>query len=324
MFKKIFIFFAVFGFTLLTNFPNTAPLSFSDKKISIPFQMGVSAQGNNNQNKGSQQQALGVANQGNKLNFMGLAMGAMFASQCNPPTNVWPCIAAGLSFLDAMTAKNASNNGLRTCGNLGNNCQLDSDYSPGNGPTTPQQKEQEQEILTTLSDNGFNLNEENGSVTGPDGKEYTSKDIADPASMMAAGATSGQAEQFMKGLANARSKALNKWKKEHGEEEQERGIASVPVSGGSGFGGSGYGQGFSGSGDVVVEEDVHLGKKKKDDDSSKEDFTKYKKDFNGQPVGIAMSNLFQIVHKKYKEKRETKKEFINKEFVRTRKRQKKW
>lgn len=261
--------------------------------------------------RGAQQLSRQVADKGSQVNFMGLAMSAMFASQCGPQ-NKFACVAAGLSMIDAMASKKTRNNALTTCSHYGGNCRINTNNPNPNG--NPDDTNTEQEVRQTLANNGYSLNEENGSVTTPEGNTLTSEDFKSAESLMATGVPAGQAAEAMQNIADVKTKALKKLAEKQGD-QQQRGLASVSVGGDSSAGGSSGGGAFGSMGDVVVEKEIYKnkGKKKKDEGLSAEKAAQLSKTFNGQPVGIGMANLFLIVSQKYKEKRETRNQFINKE-----------
>jgi len=279
---------------------------------------------NNNGNSprwGAQEGSREVKSKGKDVNLLGLAMAAMFASQCRP-TNEWACVAAGLSAMDAMAAKQASNNGNITCQRYGGDCSVSSDGGDGGdggpdgdgdggpdgdgdgGGPTPQ------DIITPLENQGYVFDTENRSVTTPDGQTITANDFGSAESLMNKGMSAGQAGQAMKGVADVKAKALEKMGK---EESQERGLASVSGTGGAA---GGYASDLSSmGGDVYVDEEVPGKKKKKKKDGlSEAQASQLSKNFNGQPIGIGMGNLFMIVGDKYKEKRKKRNSFINKEY----------
>ncbi len=279
---------------------------------------------NNNSNSprwGAHEGAREVKSQGKDVNLLGLAMGAAFASQCSPhsPQN---CVFAALSFMDALAGKKASNNGNATCQNYGGDCSTggdgdgdggpdgDGDGGPdGDGDGGPDGDPREREIEDTLRDNGYTLNPENGTVTTPGGQSYTAADAQSAQSLMNKGMSAGQAAEAMKNLAEVKAKALKELSKEGG---QERGLASVSGTGG----GAVSDLSSMGGGDVYVDEEVSgkKKKKKKDDGLTEAQASQLSKNFNGQPIGIGMGNLFIIVSDKYKEKRKKRNSFINREY----------
>ncbi len=264
---------------------------------------------------GAQEGARRVKKEGKRVNLMGLAMAAMFASQCGPH-NGWACTAAGLAAMDAMAAQKASSDGYRTCQHHGT-CGDPGDGDPGDGGPGPGDGDggpaTVQSIIDPLKNQGYVFNEENGTVTTPGGETFSGDDFGSAESLMNKGMPAGQATQAMQGVADAKTKALEKV----GDENKERGLASVS---GGGAGGGGFSDASSvGGGEVIIEEQPYgqtgkKKKKKKDEGLSAAKAAQLSKTFNGQPIGIGMADLFMIVGEKYKEKRKRRNQFINKEY----------
>lgn len=250
--------------------------------------------------------------QGSQVQLMGLAMGAMFASQCGPH-NAFACVAAGLSFADAMAGGSAQNAAYQT----GTYIDPTAGYDGDNGGTDPLIDQQIQDGIQDLSDAGFIVNGD-GSVTGPDGQTFTADDLQSPEAMMAKGATAEQAANFMDQAGKVRTAAAKKAGidlPEGAAGEEGQAVAAAGADGGSfGSGGSGSGSAVGALDGGVIEEIEYRGGKKQKRGIAEAAASKLSKNFNGDPIGIGLGNLFLIVHQKYGSEKK-KKRFFNREIV---------
>ena len=179
----------------------------------------------------------------------------------------------------------------------------------------------------------------NDGVEGPDGEVYKRTDFGSPAKIMGKGFTKGQAMAAIKSLADTRSRALAQMGDEGQasrglasldmDEDEESGSSGEGATGGEGSGGQGSassggggmgmlsGLGGSGLGKSKKKErkkkNSHRGQGMGKNSLSPEEAAGLSKTFNGQRIGIAMANIFLIVHQKYREKRNQGTEFINRE-----------
>jgi hypothetical protein len=238
---------------------------------------------------------------GSGVQMRGMIMGAAFAAQCGPQ-NPMACVAAAMSFMDAGAGSDARG--------YANDMINDIDpYSAGGGPGGSGDDVRATEIqrqLKNLSELGYQVNPD-GSVTGPNGENYTKEDLSSEQALQARGLTPAQASQFMNDLGEIRDNAI----KEAGNPD-EIGQAVASTAGAGGGGGPNYIGGNNGSTTIVEEVEIRDRRKKRGLASA--EAAKLSKNFHGDPIGISIANIFQIVHLKYKEKNKKKTEFINKEY----------
>lgn len=265
-------------------------------------------------------------NAGSQVEIMGIVMGGAFLSQCGW-RSPFPCVAAAMSFADAMAGRAASSAAYETGtyfdpshGTEGDS----SDFSNSTGVDIGSDGQvendsvlaaQAQEGLNALADMGYTVNSD-GSVTTPNGQTITKGDLASAESMQAVGATASQAAQFQKNLANFKKQAAKKAGVNLDQQAVAAAGANSGLSGGSQAGGdSGGASNYQANeADSIVEEIEyrHRGKKKRG--LAEAEAAQLSTSFKGEPIGIPMANLFRIVHEKYKEKKRNRSEFINREY----------
>jgi hypothetical protein len=263
------------------------------------------------QNSG-RQAAANTMNQGGGSQMLGLAMGAAFASQCGWQ-NPFACVAAAMSFMDAAASGSSKLNGIDTLGAIDVNTGL-----PRAVDGTDPYQEQIAAGLEQLASMGYTVNPD-GSVNTPDGMTLTAEDLSSVEALMNKGVSPDAAANAMQSISDTRSEvsANMGMKDEDGAGAGQAVAASGLGSGGEG-GGSGGAAGGQAMGDLIIEEIEYRGadkKKKGDGRMPASQAAELSKNFNGTPIGIGMADLFLIVHKKYDEKKKSKKgEFITREF----------
>ena len=209
----------------------------------------------------------------------------------------------------------------------------------GNGGNPNNDDEQViQNGLDELGRHGWEMVED-GLRNRKTGRLLKRKHVSDPKKLMRElGLSKGQAMAAMKSLADTRSKALAKMSSDGGqagrglasldmEEDEESGSSDGGATGGKGSGGEGSSASSGGGGGGMLSSLGGSGfrkSKKKErrgnsrggvgkDALSPEEAAGLSKDLNGHHIGIAMANIFLIVHQKYREKRDQGTEFINRE-----------
>ncbi len=252
---------------------------------------------------------------GSAVQMLGMAMGAGFAAICPQMGGQWACPLAAMSFMDAMSGGSAKQAAFET------GTYIDPTHGGGGGDYDASgggndiQQAQAEDALSQLAEMGYTTNSD-GSVTGPDGQTFTADDFASLEKMMNNGMSAGAAQAAMDKIGQVKEDAAQKAGVSMGEAEAAVGGAVAatskqPEPGSlSTFGASNS----SASKDKFIEEVEyrHLGKKKNKRLPASE-AANLSKNYNGDPIGIGMANLFLIVHKKYTEKK-TKKEFFNSEY----------
>lgn len=241
-------------------------------------------------------------NLGGGVQMMGLAMAGMFAKQCGPH-NTFACVAAGLSAADAMMGSSAKSAAFQTGTYMDPTAGGYDSNNTDNG-ADPVVQSQLQDVLHDLANQGYTLNED-GSVTGPNGQSYSSSDLASMQALQNAGATAQGAANFMKNMKNVKAAAAKKAGVNLNAVKRNVASASGASSGGA--------VKAITPGDLVIEEIEYRGVASKKNKMSAKAAAKLSKNFNGEPIGIGMANLFLIVHEKYKEKNQ-KRNFLTKEY----------
>lgn len=291
------------------DFQNNTSTNPSDESTDLEDQSLGETGGFNVTQQGGLDGTNNAQNQGSGVQMLGLAMGAMFASQCGPH-NPFACAAAALSFADAMAGSSANSAAYQT------GTYMDPTAGGGgNGTgTDPIVDQQIQDGLQDLSDAGFTLNGD-GSVTGPDGQTYTAADLQNAESLEAKGASPEQAAQFVKEMGQVQAAAAKKAGVELPKEGEGEGQAVAATSGFGSVDASGGGSGGAGGGDTLIEEiEYRNGKGKQKRGIAEAAASKLSTNFNGDPIGIGMGNLFLIVNQKYGSENQ-KKRFFDKENV---------
>ena len=236
---------------------------------------------------------------GSSVNILGLAMGAGFVKICTQPFQQWACPLAAMSFKDALAGRSAQQAAFQT------GTYLDPSLgSTGASSFDPVYDQQALDGLQNLSEMGYTVNDD-GSVSTPEGESFSAGDYASADSLMNKGLSPDLANKAMNGLASVKSAAAAKT----GIPIETPGQAVASVGG---AGGGGYSN--SAGGDMVIEEIEYRERKKKNKRMPSSEAAKLSKNFNGDPIGIGMANLFLIVHQKYVEKKKMKTEFINREY----------
>ncbi len=247
---------------------------------------------------------------GNAIQLVGLAMGASYSRTCKTPNGQWACPLAVMSFADALSAGTASDNASNTAATLDPNTGL---LVEGSGAGSDVYNDQAVTGLQDLARMGFTQNPD-GSVSTPNGNTVTSADFSSQESLMAKGLSPEMARQAIQGMSDVQKVALAENGINHSEGQavsgQTVGLMAAKQSPDSGDASSGG----SAANDMIVEEVVFLNGKDKERMPASE-AAELSKNFNGTPIGIGMADLFLIVHKKYKEKKDSKtREFITREY----------
>ena len=246
--------------------------------------------------------------QGSGVQMLGVAMGAMYASQCGPH-NAFACAAAAMSFADAMSGSSAQNAAYQTSTYI----DPTSGYNGDESGIDPLVDQQIQDGIQQLADSGFTLNGD-GSVSGPNGETYTSADLQSADGLIAKGATPEQAAQFLRESGDIRNAAANKAGVDLGDlAAEDEGQAVSAAGGGFGADDSSGGSGIVDGADTYIEE-IEIRKKKKGRGLAEAAASQLATTFNGDPIGIGMGNLFMIVNQKYGSENK-KKRFFNREIV---------
>ncbi|MCB0377949.1 MAG: hypothetical protein KDD33_05605 [Bdellovibrionales bacterium] len=228
--------------------------------------------------------------------MLGMIMGAMFAAMCGPH-NPAACVMSALSFMDALASGK----------NKGNSIDFENSLSPDGTPlpgTENASVEEAKKQLAALKSKGFVANAD-GSVTGPDGTQYTAEDMASAEDMMAKGMSPVQAAAGMDALDKVKDEASGALDKEVSDAKKK--IAKAAASGASGGGGSGN------AATIIIEDSADKDPNKTKGRGPASELAKFSKNFGGTPIGIALADIFTIVREKYKEK-DKQSQFINKEF----------
>ncbi len=248
---------------------------------------------------------------GKSVEIMGLAMGASYAAICATPHNKWACPLAAMSFADALTGSSAQSSAYKTGAKLDPTfgSQYSSDFNE-NGETIYQA--QAEQGLQDMAAQGYVMNAD-GSVTTPEGESISANDYGSAKKLQAKGFTPSAAQKAMQGQSSVIAQASKETATDL-QELADRQVASA------GSGGSSSGSAFAADAGAAaaiggVTETIEYrkrGKNKKRLPSS--EAAQLSKNFNGDPIGIGIANLFLIVHQKYKEKKNKKTEFINREY----------
>lgn len=245
-------------------------------------------------NNGEQSQ-----NDSNSTQILGLIMGAAFAAMCGPK-NPAACVMAAMSFADAAASgRNSSNSAAFQNQLLPNGQTLTGNEGVDAGA---------QEGLSKLNELGYAINSD-GSVTTPEGETLTSEDFASVQSLTDKGLTPEQAQN-----------ALDLFKQVSADAQKQ--VAELGEKKGNAFA-IGDDGGFTSGSVTIIDEgpESSRGKKSKNiNKSSKKgarlpasELAGLKKNFNGEPIGIGLANIFLIVKKKYEDK-DKERSFLKKEY----------
>ena len=268
------------------------------------------------------------SNSQNSGMMINLAAGGTLAAICATEGGAWACPMAAMAFLQAATqsaAKNQSDgvydatqfqvpeyssgdplansnitdpslpsspSGSTGGGNdLGNSSGFESSF--GN-PTINSQ-------LAKLEDMGYKVNTSKGTVTTPKG-EFPMKAFGSADAMAAAGMDPSQVSAARKGLAALNADLTEKY----GDDAPK--VVAMGVSGG--LGGSSFGGELSEDGgdkgsDPMAAYLASL-KKKLNQNRGPANVAGMQKMFGGEPIGVKMDNIFDMVHRRYQKKRKAK------------------
>lgn len=254
---------------------------------------------------------------GGIVQVLGLAMGAAYTATCvsNPPWTVWACPLAAQSFIDSLAGGSAKKAAHQT-GTYIDPTHANSNFDNSNGDSDISEvyTAQAQEGLKNLADMGYTVGP-NGTVLGPDGQTFTPADYANAQALAAKGYSPQQIAEIQRSMASTNKAAASQAGVDL-DALQASNAEGVGGGGSQGLGGGGYGQAGLVGADRVIEEIEYVGGNGRDKDKGRlpaSQAAELSTNFNGDPIGISMANLFLIVHKKYKDKKKEK-EFINKEY----------
>lgn len=263
--------------------------------------------------QGGLEGANNLSNEGSGVQLMGLAMAASFAPQCGPH-NPFACVAVGLSIADSIAGGGAKSAGFQQ------GSYLDNGRGVGATGTNPAVEQQIEDLKAELEGQGYSVNGD-GSVTSPAGDIFTAEDMANEEAIQSAfGMSAGGAKSAMGQLASVQLAAANKAginlpeRNPASEQGEAAGGGAEGAKASSDSGGKGSAIGGVTETDQLIEEVEFRKKKKKKNGLSAKSAALLSKNFNGDPIGIGMADLFLIVHQKYREKKSKKNEFINKEY----------
>ncbi len=249
---------------------------------------------------------------GSSVQMLGMAMGAAFASICPQLGGQWACPLAAMSFMDAMSGGSAKQAAFETGTYIDPEHGGTGDYDVGTGSNDVLQA-QAADALQNLANLGYTTNPD-GSVSGPNGASYSASDYSSLDGLTGQGMSAEAAQGVLDKMNSIKNTALE----ETGVDAESgvmTGTAIAATKGTSSGSLSEYGAGSgANSGNKYIEEIEYRKKKsKKTGRLPASQAADLSKNFNGDPIGIGMANLFLIVHKKYKQKK-TEKEFFTSEY----------
>lgn len=155
--------------------------------------------------------------------------------------------------------------------------------------------------LKKLENMGYKVNTSDGTITTPDG-EYSTEDFRSADAMAAAGMDSGQVASARQGLA-----ALNKQLEEKYGKDGPSVVAMGVSSGGSnGFAGEVGGGGDGGGGSDSMAAYLASLKNKLNKKRGPSSVAGMQKMLGGDPIGVKMDNIFDMIHRRYQLKRKAK------------------
>ena len=122
--------------------------------------------------QGSRQNGAQSSSDSSGVQMLGMAMSAMFASQCSS-NNPMACVMAGLTMMDALSAGDNKGESDRFRTALNPNA---TPSGPTNADANGQFAEQQTALQEQLAGLGYSINAD-GSVGGPNGESYTGSDF---------------------------------------------------------------------------------------------------------------------------------------------------
>lgn len=178
--------------------------------------------------------------------------------------------------------------------------------------------------IETLEGLGYTVGT-SGTITTPEGTKLTGGDLRTVEGLKAFGATESEAAKMVQELAEVQKQAQQQAAAGFGSSEDIGSESSGPESSAtqasagvatkSQEDGAFESSDGSGSGQAVSKAEYRRrSKKKKMARMPASEAAEFSKDFHGTPIGIDIANIFLIVHKKYRDKKSKKTEFINKEY----------
>lgn len=249
-------------------------------------------------------QIIGVANMG---------LGAMYASQC--PHSGAACAKSALHFLmGAMSFKQASANksaagqagltnydssSLNPYGTLG----TETNYLDPNSNVDPDVRDlvntksfiQTKNALTSPNGlNGMKMNPKTGVITTPDGKTYDPSKLTDKESMSKAGFS----DAVIDGAFAANAAFEKEAKKKAGASSSEA-IGAATAANGYQEGGSG-GASYAGASTATYNNGSGYGSGSSRNPASKNKVAGLTKNFNGEKIGVAAENIFNMMTRRFK------------------------
>lgn len=264
-------------------------------------------------------QVMGVAN---------MAMGAMYASQCGGPHSAMACAQAALHFvMGALSFKQASSNkkasgqaaltGMDTNSNYGSNPYGDpgkeiNPLDPNENPSTDPKVNglvDTKKFATIKKDlmgsngngnglNGFKMDPKTGILTGPDGKKYDPESLASKEAMAKAGFPTSAIDNAMAANNAFESEAMKKlgFKKD----DVVAVGAATPENGFREGGGSGAPK-YSSANEIDQNNRTGVGGGARKP-SNVNKVAGLTKNFNGEKIGVAAENIFNMMTRRYKTK----------------------
>ena len=259
-------------------------------------------------NQGGLDASQSQESRGKSVQIQGLIVGGMMARQCGP-RNPTACALAVMAFGDSLSggsSKYASFDAGQYFDTASDGSNFDASSFEDDPATIEAQKN-----IKSLAGMGFTLNKD-GSVNTPSGQVVTSSDVQTLEGLQSLGLDTQAAQKISSDLASAKKLALEK--AEAAKSELEEGVAVKAQVGQAQQSLGGGGAPILGA-DKVIEEIEYRGHRLKNKNRMPaSQAATLSKNFNGDPIGIGMADLFLIVHQKYREKKNKKTEFIQREF----------
>jgi hypothetical protein len=251
------------------------------------------------------QQAEGNTNKGKNLANAGMAITAVgVAATCWNPSGAKMCkiFVAGLvaTTMVRMFMGGASNTSSGTVAQVSTTTDpyglSPTTDKPTNTITPPdytQEPEYQNAIKTIgkLTDSGWKIDTNKGTITDPKGNKYSSSAASSPSAAAAAGIGASEMKAFENAMSKAPALAAEKAKAADGDsagyEDASGGKGAAPAASadnaGAAYGALGMGQ-----------TGPKLGI-----DRDPAQVAGMKKDFNGSPIGVSADSLFQMVDRRY-------------------------
>ena len=248
--------------------------------------------------------------------MINLAAGATFSAICATPKGGWACPLAAMSFLQAAHDMAASDQS----GNVANA----SEYNPnwgntpggelptggtmpgtipgggagGGGSGTGFANQQINEGLKNLEGKGYKVNAAAGTVTTPNG-EMPMSAFSSPESMAAAGYDESSVNAARAAIGKLNADAVEKY----GDKANVVAMGLDSRGGGGGALGAGGGEGVSFDGSDPMAAYLASLKNKMNKKRGPASVAGMQRMAGGEPIGVKMDNIFEMVHRRYQKKR---------------------